>query len=172
MLATSLVARRQSTLFFLSQNASQTYLPFYSLLIAAQGTGWFLLNRTDSQATNKMLQIISYEVFHMYIPFFITGNWKPVKRLDHSAFELVKGLLSWNPRNRISTVEALSSRFVGDGRMRFHSCMCSCCSMHPSGKRLFASELEPVPDRVFNDSFESNLPNINFAKGKISYQGS
>ena len=105
----------------------------------------------------KTVHWITKRVFHVII--------KPDKRLDRSVFELVKSLLSWNPRNRMSTVEALSNRFVGDGRMRFHSCMCACCSTHPSGKRIFTSELEPVPDRVFNDSFESNLPNISYAKG-------
>ena len=85
---------------------------------------------------------------------------------DTSAHHLVKNLLTWNPRERFSTHEALMSRFISDGRLRFHSCMCSCCNTL-NGKRNFCSDLEPVPRQIFNDSYESNLPNLSFAKGNF-----
>jgi nemo like kinase len=84
---------------------------------------------------------------------------------DHlAAYHLVKNLLTWNRHERYTTHEALMSRFVSDGRMRFHSCMCSCCNTIEE-KRNFCQELEPVPRQVFNDSYESSLPSIQFAKG-------
>ena len=89
------------------------------------------------------------------------------ERNDISAHHLVKNLLMWNPRERFSTHEALMSRFISDGRLRFHSCMCSCCTTI-NGKRNFCSDLEPIPRQIFNDSYESNLPNLTFAKGNFA----
>ena len=94
----------------------------------------------------------------------VLRNANCLENNDHSAYTLAKNLLTWNRRERFTTQEALMSRFISDGRLRFHSSMCSCCST-VKGKRNFCAELEPSPRQSFNDSYESNLPNINFAKG-------
>lgn len=39
--------------------------------------------------------------------------------------------------------EALDHDYLKDGRMRFHSCMCTCCHTLPSGQRQFTNDLEP-----------------------------
>jgi len=85
---------------------------------------------------------------------------------DYAAFELAKNLLVWNRTKRFSTREALMSRFVSDGRLRFHSCMCSCCRT-VNERRTFCADMEPIPNQIFNDSYESSLPSVPFAKESL-----
>ena len=56
------------------------------------------------------------------------------------------------------------SPFLSDGRLRFHSCMCSCCKM-VNGKKMFTFDLEPIPIISYNDSYGSSMKNIIEAKG-------
>lgn len=39
---------------------------------------------------------------------------------------------------------ALSHRYLDEGRMRFHSCMCSCCYSTPTNVRIFTQIFDPV----------------------------
>lgn len=118
-------------------------------LVGCDGAMEFVLNQPKSDG--KLLSVLR--------------NSTSLEPNDHSAFHLVKNLLMWNPCERFSTHEALMSRFISDGRLRFHSCMCSCCATL-NGKRNFCNDLEPIPRQIFNDSYESNLPNLTFAKGR------
>ncbi|CAG5082709.1 Oidioi.mRNA.OKI2018_I69.PAR.g10188.t1.cds [Oikopleura dioica] len=83
---------------------------------------------------------------------------------DISAVELVDRLLCWNRHERISAKEALRSPFIDEGRVRFHSCMCTCCSSSLAGYRQYCRDTEPVPAQVFSDQFELRLPSLHVAK--------
>ena len=68
--------------------------------------------------------------------------------------------------NQSNLFPATFSPFLSDGRVRFHSCMCSCCST-VNGKRLFTFNCEPIPINVFNDSYQLGINTISQAKGKL-----
>ncbi|TGZ68880.1 hypothetical protein CRM22_004029 [Opisthorchis felineus] len=40
---------------------------------------------------------------------------------------LLTSMLKFNPRQRITAAEALNHPFLEEARLRYHSCMCSCC---------------------------------------------
>lgn len=60
------------------------------------------------------------------------------------AVQLLQALLQFDPDKRISVEEALRHPYLEEGRLRFHSCMCSCCYTKPNmPSRLFAPDLDP-----------------------------
>ena len=68
---------------------------------------------------------------------------------------------------RISCVDALFHPFLEDGKMRYHTYLCTCCHTSASGGRIFAQELEPSATFKFDSSYERGLTSIAKAKGKV-----
>uniref|UniRef100_A0A915L040 Serine/threonine kinase NLK n=1 Tax=Romanomermis culicivorax TaxID=13658 RepID=A0A915L040_ROMCU len=76
----------------------------------------------------------------------------------HEAVDLLVQLLTFDPDKRISVEDALGHRFVVEGRMRYHSCMCACCYTCRDGTtRVHASNLEPVHPDPFDLKWEKDL---------------
>src|SRR5438105_12192799 len=46
---------------------------------------------------------------------------------NHEAILLLQEMLRFDPAKRITVEEALGHNYLEEGRMRFHSCMCTCC---------------------------------------------
>lgn len=81
------------------------------------------------------------------------------------AVALLVRMLQFDADRRISATDALASRYLADGRARYHACMCSCCASLPGGNRLYAAELEPTCKQPFNCKFEEGLTNLHSVKG-------
>ena len=64
---------------------------------------------------------------------------------------------------RISCLNALCHPFLDDGRIRFHTFLCSCCVTW-LGSRQFCRELEPSCPFKFDPSYERELTSLNKAK--------
>lgn len=84
----------------------------------------------------------------------------------HDAVHLLCQMLIFNPDRRISCKDALAHPYLEEGRLRYHSCMCRCCSNH-NGARKFVNELEPVANVPFDDSFERELISVHQVKDKL-----
>lgn len=69
----------------------------------------------------------------------------------------------------MSCVDVLVHPFLEDGRMRYHTCLCSCCRTAISGARQFSTDLEPSCMERFDPFYEKELNSIPKAKGIISY---
>lgn len=73
---------------------------------------------------------------------------------------------------RVSCARALSHPYLEEGRLRYHSCMCSCChSSIRSSRNKFPYQYpnldyEPVASHAFDDSFERDLTSVHQVKGK------
>lgn len=67
---------------------------------------------------------------------------------------------------RISCVNALFHPFLEDGKMRYHTYLCSCCHTSASG-RNFARDLEPSASFKFDSSYEKELTSIAKARGLL-----
>ncbi|GMT19223.1 hypothetical protein PFISCL1PPCAC_10520 [Pristionchus fissidentatus] len=78
-------------------------------------------------------------------------------QMSDLAVDLLQKLLTFNPDDRMTVQDALNHPYISDGRMRFHSCMCSCCSTLPSGQRQFHPNLEPHHEEPFNPIWEREL---------------
>ncbi|KAF8359370.1 lit-1 [Pristionchus pacificus] len=77
--------------------------------------------------------------------------------MSEGAIDLLTKLLTFNPDKRMSVQEALDHDYLKDGRMRFHSCMCTCCHTLPSGQRQFTNDLEPFHNEPFDPRWEREL---------------
>ncbi|KAM8853853.1 serine/threonine-protein kinase NLK isoform 3-T3 [Synchiropus picturatus] len=64
---------------------------------------------------------------------------------------------------RISAKDALAHPYLDEGRLRYHTCMCKCCSTTSSG-RVYTSDFEPVSNPKFDDGFEKNMSSVRQVK--------
>ena len=83
---------------------------------------------------------------------------------DEDSRKLLLQLLCWDPEKRLTAEKALQHRYINDGRLRYHSCMCNCCLRTQSGLQ-FNSTLEPISGFIYDDTDEK-FSNIYYAKGK------
>lgn len=82
------------------------------------------------------------------------------------AVHLLTQMLMLNPDRRISCADALNHPYLDEGRLRYHSCMCRCCTTTPQGLRQYAMEFEPSATTVFDDSVENALKTVMQVKGE------
>ena len=58
---------------------------------------------------------------------------------------------------RYKVSQALDHPYLDEGRMRYHACMCTCCTTGFRGKRHYCSTGEPTAQQAFQDDFESDV---------------
>jgi nemo like kinase len=76
---------------------------------------------------------------------------------SHEAVHLLSQLLVFDPEKRISIDDALAHPYLEEGRMRFHSCMCSCCYTAANSSRVFTTAFDPVHQEPFDSKWEKEL---------------
>uniref|UniRef100_A0A915NJ95 Uncharacterized protein n=1 Tax=Meloidogyne floridensis TaxID=298350 RepID=A0A915NJ95_9BILA len=79
---------------------------------------------------------------------------------NQESIPLLLEMLKFDPEKRITIDNALKHTFLEDGRMRFHSCMCSCChsiTFHGRRERVFCLELDPVHSNPFDAQWEKEM---------------
>ncbi|VIO92140.1 MGC81364 protein, putative [Brugia malayi] len=79
---------------------------------------------------------------------------------NDDAADLLTRLVTFDPEKRVTVDAALSHRYLDEGRMRFHSCMCSCCYTTPSNVRIFSQILDPVHEHPFDPRWEKELSHM------------
>lgn len=78
----------------------------------------------------------------------------------HEAVHLLSQMLVMDPDKRIGLEEALAHSYLDEGRMRFHSCMCTCCFSQANGQRVFAAELDSKHTAPFEAKWEKELTRL------------
>ncbi|KFD56219.1 hypothetical protein M513_02997, partial [Trichuris suis] len=76
------------------------------------------------------------------------------------AVDLLAQMLCFDPDQRVGVENALGHPYLEEGRLRFHSCMCSCCRTTASGQRAYAQELEPRHSEAFDVEWEKELSRL------------
>nr|XP_032823522.1 serine/threonine-protein kinase NLK [Petromyzon marinus] len=84
----------------------------------------------------------------------------------HEAVHLLCRMLVFDPTKRISARDALAHPYLEEGRLRYHTCMCSCCHSAGTG-RVYTGDFEPPANPRFDDSFEKNLTSVRQVKEMI-----
>jgi nemo like kinase len=87
---------------------------------------------------------------------------------DDDAKKLLLQMLCWDPDKRLTADKALQQRYLHEGRLRYHSCMCTCCMRTPNGLQ-FNSNLEPSCPFLYDDADEK-FTNMFYAKGTVTLQ--
>lgn len=72
---------------------------------------------------------------------------------------------------RITVVDALAHPYLDEGRLRYHSCMCTCCYTTSGGMRQYTSDFEPVTSHPFDDLWERKLTSVQQVKGTLEVTG-
>ncbi len=85
---------------------------------------------------------------------------------DDDAKKLLLQMLCWDPDKRLTPEKALQQRYLHEGRLRYHSCMCTCCVRTSNGLQ-FSSNLEPNCPFLYDDSDEK-FTNMFYAKGMFA----
>ncbi|KAG8197837.1 hypothetical protein JTE90_020114 [Oedothorax gibbosus] len=88
-------------------------------------------------------------------------------QVPSEAVNLITRMLTFNPDRRISCAEALSCAYLDEGRLRYHSCMCSCCWSSRGRTMMYTDDFEPVARHKFDDSFERNLTSVSQVKAQL-----
>jgi len=76
------------------------------------------------------------------------------------AVNLLQEMLRFDPAKRITVEEALKHPYLDEGRMRFHSCMCSCCLTSPKRERIFTKNFDPCHQEPFDPLWEKELSRL------------
>uniref|UniRef100_A0AC34RPZ7 Mitogen-activated protein kinase n=1 Tax=Panagrolaimus sp. JU765 TaxID=591449 RepID=A0AC34RPZ7_9BILA len=76
------------------------------------------------------------------------------------AVSLLIDMLRFDPNKRMTVDQALRHSYLEEGRMRFHSCMCSCCHNNPRHQRVFCNELDPVHTNPISPNWEKELSRL------------
>jgi len=100
-------------------------------------------------------------------PASITALYTLSNAATHEAVHLLCQMLALDPEKRIGVVEALNHPYLDEGRLRYHSCMCSCCATTSSGIRQYTRDFEPEADRAFDDDWERDLTSVSKVKDKL-----
>nr|CAB3264350.1 Nemo-Like kinase [Phallusia mammillata] len=89
--------------------------------------------------------------------------------MTHESAHLLSRMLVWNPEKRVSCCEALRHVYLCDGRLRYHTSLCRCCFVTADGIRHASEqEFEPVPERTFNDAYESELRSVEDVRNAVT----
>ena len=60
--------------------------------------------------------------------------------VNHEAVHLICQMLVFNPHKRISVADALTHPYLDEGRLRYHTCMCTCCHTTSAGRQYANGE--------------------------------
>ncbi|XP_074113145.1 serine/threonine-protein kinase nemo [Cotesia typhae] len=85
----------------------------------------------------------------------------------HEAVHLLCQMLVFDPDKRITVVNALAHPYLEDGRLRYHSCMCTCCYDTNSGLRQYTPDFEPSTAYPFDDMWERKLTSVQQVKEEM-----
>jgi nemo like kinase len=79
---------------------------------------------------------------------------------NHEAIPLLQAMLRFDPVKRVSVEEALRHSYLEEGRMRFHSCMCSCCQTSARRERIYTKIFDPMHEQPFDPLWEKELSRL------------
>ncbi|KRZ07089.1 Serine/threonine kinase NLK, partial [Trichinella zimbabwensis] len=82
------------------------------------------------------------------------------QQATQEAVGLLTQMLCFDPDKRITVGDALAHPYLEEGRLRFHSCMCSCCRTTSNGTRVYAQNPEPVHSEPFDVKWEKELSRL------------
>jgi nemo like kinase len=119
----------------------------------------------DVRGTSKQAQ--QYIWSKGLIPSRMAALYSLSPDCDAQVMSLMESMLTFNPRKRVTADAALLHPYLAEGRLRFHSCMCSCCVHLPTGGVIHNAQLEPVHCSPFRAEFEDDLISQHAVREKL-----
>ncbi|KAJ8679951.1 hypothetical protein QAD02_015738 [Eretmocerus hayati] len=100
-------------------------------------------------------------------PPSLTALYTLSNQASHEAVHLLCQMLIFNPDKRITVQDALAHPYLDEGRLRYHSSMCTCCYTTGSGMRQYTDNFEPSTHQPFDDIWEKKLTDIQQVKEEM-----
>lgn len=75
-------------------------------------------------------------------------------QVTHEVAHLLVNMLMFDPDKRIKVCDALNHTYLEEGRLRYHSCMCTCCKSISRGVRSYTQDFEPIATKLFDNQWE------------------
>ncbi|OAD57327.1 Serine/threonine-protein kinase NLK [Eufriesea mexicana] len=97
-------------------------------------------------------------------PPSLTALYTLSSQATHEAVHLLCQMLVFDPDKRITVVDALAHPYLDEGRLRYHSCMCTCCYTTSGGLRQYTGDFEPATSHPFDDLWERKLTTVQQVK--------
>lgn len=85
----------------------------------------------------------------------------------HEAVHLLSEMLKFSPQSRLTAAEALCHPYLEDGRLRYHTTLCSCCHTANGNLRRFCNDLEPSSPSKFNTQHEKDMTDLHKARAAL-----
>lgn len=85
----------------------------------------------------------------------------------HEAVHLLCRFLVFDPGSRISCSDALSHPYLDEGRLYYHTTLCSCCDVR-RGSRVYSKDMEPSSAHLFDSSYEDSVTSVSFLRHLLS----
>ncbi|XP_076386774.1 serine/threonine-protein kinase nemo isoform X2 [Megachile rotundata] len=101
-------------------------------------------------------------------PPSLTALYTLSSQATHEAVHLLCQMLVFDPDKRITVVDALAHPYLDEGRLRYHSCMCTCCYTTSGGMRQYTGDFEPATSHPFDDLWERKLTTVQQVKVRAS----
>nr|KAF7413082.1 hypothetical protein H0235_012933 [Vespula pensylvanica] len=100
-------------------------------------------------------------------PPSLTALYTLSSQATHEAVHLLCQMLVFDPDKRITVVDALAHPYLDEGRLRYHSCMCTCCYTTSAGMRQYTGDFEPATTHPFDDLWERKLTSVQQVKEEM-----
>ncbi|KAL2737361.1 serine/threonine-protein kinase NLK isoform X1 [Vespula maculifrons] len=100
-------------------------------------------------------------------PPSLTALYTLSSQATHEAVHLLCQMLVFDPDKRITVVDALAHPYLDEGRLRYHSCMCTCCYTTSAGMRQYTGDFEPATTHPFDDLWERKLTSVQQVKDEF-----
>ncbi|EFN88460.1 Serine/threonine kinase NLK [Harpegnathos saltator] len=100
-------------------------------------------------------------------PPSLTSLYNLSTQATHEAVHLLCQMLVFDPDKRITVVDALAHPYLDEGRLRYHSCMCTCCYTTSAGMRQYRVDFEPSATHPFDDLWERKLTSVQQVKEEM-----
>ncbi|XP_017756794.1 PREDICTED: serine/threonine-protein kinase NLK2 [Eufriesea mexicana] len=100
-------------------------------------------------------------------PPSLTALYTLSSQATHEAVHLLCQMLVFDPDKRITVVDALAHPYLDEGRLRYHSCMCTCCYTTSGGLRQYTGDFEPATSHPFDDLWERKLTTVQQVKEEM-----
>jgi nemo like kinase len=85
----------------------------------------------------------------------------------HEAVHFLSQMLKFNPKKRLTATEALCHPYLENGRLRYHSGLCTCCHVADGCQRQFCKDFEPSSPKKFDTGLERDMTNLSKARSVL-----
>ncbi|KOX68492.1 Serine/threonine-protein kinase NLK [Melipona quadrifasciata] len=141
---------------------------------ACEGARSHMLRRAPKPPSLTALYTLSsqatHEAVHLLCQMLVFDPLQQLSKLPFITIMtiVINSFIALLPSDkRITVVDALAHPYLDEGRLRYHSCMCTCCYTTSGGLRQYTGDFEPATSHPFDDLWERKLTTVQQVKEEM-----